>query len=265
MISALTDGFYGPAWPGVLSDSSGGSESAAAVGPPPVWDDEVLAVAFATLPEPWQTALWHRWVERDDQTTISPYVGRSPDEVDDLIATARRGLIDAFIREYQAAGPFRSDGAGIVPLLAGYANGTLSDEQRLIVDTHLRNDRIAVADPLPAPPAPAPPGGRSVEGPAALAPPTLRRHDAVDSRRLLELFRHLDTRFSDAIAPGVLSMPSDPANPVVPPKSGPTRPDHPVAPRPTPGDDDAMRGRRLAAVVASLVVVLAVIAGLVML
>ncbi len=255
LLAEHTQGFYGPRWPGVLAGDD--ERSVLASG-----DDELLAVAFATLPEPWQTALWHRHVDELDVDDIAPFVGRSAGDVDDLLATARRGLIDAFFREYERTGPFDADAAVIVPLLAGYHRRSLTPAEHELVVEHLRRDHIAIAPPVSAF---SPPTGDPLDAPApgdetgagfhppdpALAPPVLRRHDAVDSRRLLDLVSTLDRRLPAAIAPGVISM------------SAESRTDPVPAAAPARSDDDHGR-RRWLAVAGAAVLVVGVIAAAVL-
>lgn len=74
---------------------------------------ELLATAFARLPEPWQTVLWHRSVEHLDDAAIAPLVGRPADVVAGLVAEARRGLAHAFLVETEGQIP---QGIDVAPL-----------------------------------------------------------------------------------------------------------------------------------------------------
>lgn len=102
-------GGYGPRGHGVDSVDAAGDGA------------ELLATAFARLPEPWQTVLWHRIVEGLADDEIAPLVGRPTTEVGTLVATARRGLADAFLAE--------TDGR----IRYGLDVGPLAD----LIDTHL--------------------------------------------------------------------------------------------------------------------------------
>lgn len=70
---------------------------------------EMLAVSFARLPEPWQTALWHRHIDGLGDPAVAPLVGRDPAEVGELMATARRGLAHAFLVECDGVRPIVND------------------------------------------------------------------------------------------------------------------------------------------------------------
>lgn len=95
VIAAVFGGSYGP-----------GTSSA-------VDGAEVLATAFARLPEPWQTVLWHRTVEHLDDAAIAPLVGRPADAVAGLLAEAQRGLTHAFLVETEGRIP---EGIDVTPL-----------------------------------------------------------------------------------------------------------------------------------------------------
>ncbi|MEM1334215.1 MAG: hypothetical protein AAGG08_12225, partial [Actinomycetota bacterium] len=225
---------------------------------PAVGDDDLLALAFSTLPEPWQVALWHRHVDRETDDAVAVHLGRDPGDLDSLFDDARRGLVDAFFREYEALGPVAGDAAGIVPLLAGHHRGSLSEAEQRRVEQHLRLDRIGIARP----PSPGPTSiiGDDTSSPARpLDPPALRPHDAVDSRRLLDLVSSLDHRLAPAIAPGVIAMSDTPS--ALPPPDAAAPNSVPNA-RPNSEPDDDGRRRRLVVIGAVAVVAVLAIAAL---
>lgn len=169
-IAAVTDGAFGPA-----SFDSGID----------LVDDDgrLLASAFARLPEPWQTVLWHIHVERQTAAEVSPLVGRSVIAVTELLSTAERGLVDAYLAEYLRAADLADESREIVPLLGGYLRGALAPHEQRIVEVHLHDD-LAQA------------GGED----------GIRHHAAGDSRRLMEVARSLPETLPPAIAPGITGM-----------------------------------------------------------
>lgn len=193
-------------------------------------DDDLLATAFARLPEPWQTVLWHSYVEQLTAAEISPLVGRTAIDVSELVKTAERGLVDAFLIEYISVGSLAEGDDRIVAMLGGYDRGTLAAHDQRKVELHL-----AAAAPATAPAAPAAPA-MAVEpaaAPVAAAPLSLfepppdqvahadpvdrtvrvdrtqrggRLHDADDSRRLIGVISSLDSVLPAAIAPGITGL-----------------------------------------------------------
>lgn len=169
-IAAVTDGAFGPA----TFDSDVDLVDD---------DDRLLASAFARLPEPWQTVLWHLHVEQLTAAEVSPFVGRSVIDVTELLSIAERGLVDAYLAEYLRAADFPDASGEIVPLLGGYLRDALPPNEQRIVEAHLHDDL-------------AHPGG---EG-------GVRHHSAGDSRRLIAVARSLPEALPPAIAPGITGM-----------------------------------------------------------
>lgn len=122
----ITGGHYGP----------GTSEEELA----PDGDDVLLARAFARLPEPWQTVLWHSYVEHLTAAEVSPLVGRSTNDIPDLITTAERGLVDAFAIEVMHACELDDETAAVVPLLSGYVRDALPPHDQRRVAQHLESN-----------------------------------------------------------------------------------------------------------------------------
>jgi|GEM_PF-5892587 len=210
-LSRITDGRYGPTPAGTASTTG------------PDHDQEIMAQAFARLPEPWQTVLWHSHVEQSTAAEVSPLVGRTADAVVDLVATAERGLTDAFLVEYADAHGLADDDAELVSLLGGHVRDALSPNDSSRVIAHLEQpgaapavaslDSIVGADvpdraDLPAPAAPV--AGEPFVGVAPDAPtltqPAPRRHTSDDSRRLVAMAASLPTVLPPAIAPGITGL-----------------------------------------------------------
>lgn len=125
-MAAITGGNYGP----------GATEEEFA----PHGDDVLLARAFARLPEPWQTVLWHIYVEHLTAAEVSPLVGRSTNDIPELITTAERGLVDAFVIEVMHATELDDETATVVPLLSGYVRDALPPHDQRRVAQHLESN-----------------------------------------------------------------------------------------------------------------------------
>lgn len=137
----------------------------------------LIARAFGRLPEPWQTVLWHSHVEQLSAAEVSPLVGRATSDVTDLVATAERGLIDAYALEALAAWEVDDETAAVILLLSGYVRDALPPHDQRRVERHL-----AAVDEDPAP-----------EG-ATLA------------RDMLALVKTLPDVLPGAVAPGVTGL-----------------------------------------------------------
>ena len=173
--------------PRAIAAVTGGSYGPATVDPsvPRIADDrQLLATAFGRLPEPWQTVLWHTHVERLTAAEVSPLVGRTVHEVTELLSTAERGLIDAYLLEYLEAGEFDDDSAALLPLLSGYVRTALPAHEERVVEAHLESGSGGEVDPATG----------------------LRHHGADDSRRLIRVASSLPTVLPPAIAPGITGM-----------------------------------------------------------
>ena len=167
-IAAVTGGSYGPASVDSAVDRIDD-------------DNRLLAAAFARLPEPWQTVLWHTHVEHLTAAEVSPLVGRSANEVVALVSTADRGLIDAYLQEYLQAGEFDADSVALIALLDGYIRSSLSANEQRLVEAHLGSGVVGGVDPSTG----------------------VRRQGAEESRRLIDVALSLGTVLPPAIAPAI--------------------------------------------------------------
>ncbi|WP_164716113.1 sigma-70 family RNA polymerase sigma factor [Streptomyces sp. WAC 06738] len=61
---------------------------------------DLVLRAFRSLPERWQTALWHTAVEGEPPDRIAPLLGLSPSGVRSLTARAREGLRQAYLEAH---------------------------------------------------------------------------------------------------------------------------------------------------------------------
>ena len=163
VFAALSGGSYGPTPVGGTGEPGRGRDADL---------DVLLADAFARLPEPWQTVLWHRRVECLTSAEISPLVGRATQDVADVLTTAERGLADGFLLEYVQTHTLDDADARAVLLLGGHVRGTLSPVEQRVVTDHLAGD--------PA-----------------------------DGRRLIRYISALPERLADAVAPGLTGLSVD--------------------------------------------------------
>lgn len=214
-LASLSGGMYGPAPRGDEAPEHDARD------PFDVSDDELIATAFALLPEPWQTVLWHSHVEQLTAAEISPLVGRTTYDVAELIHTAERGLVDAFLLEYIGVGPLPPESEHVVSMLGGYVRGTLPPHDQRVVERHLSGESSAgensadegVVSESATPAAPTMPSASAetdvdVESDARspFAPPAARRHTPADSRRLVDVIGSLGSFVPSAIAPGVTGL-----------------------------------------------------------
>lgn len=167
-------------------------------------DDRLLASAFGQLPEPWQTVLWHTHVEQLSAAEVSPLVGRTVNEVTELLATAERGLIDAYLLEYSEEGAFDAASSTLIPLLSGHVRGALPPHEQRRIDRHLAvvddaiesdGDQSLVNDE--------PDVYNEDESPDATGPRILRSDD---TRRLIRVASTIPELLPTAIAPGVTRL-----------------------------------------------------------
>lgn len=97
---------------------------------------EVVRDALKNLPERWQKVLWLSEVDRIPHKEIGALLDLSPNAVAALAVRARRGLADAYLRQYLAAAPSPACRTA-ARHLPGYINGTLSRHRRISVDDHI--------------------------------------------------------------------------------------------------------------------------------
>lgn len=99
-------------------------------------DKELVARAFANLPERWQTVLWHTEVEGRPPAEVAPMLGIAPNAVAALAYRAREGLREAYLQAHlqiePPAGCKETRGR-----LGGYVRDSLSNRDRAKVEAHL--------------------------------------------------------------------------------------------------------------------------------
>jgi RNA polymerase sigma factor (sigma-70 family) len=100
----------------------------------------LIAKAFASLPERWQTVLWHTEVEGETPAQIAPILGLTPNGVSALAYRAREGLRQAYLQMHLSdnnADPAAERCRGTLERLGAWARLGLSKRERGQVDTHL--------------------------------------------------------------------------------------------------------------------------------
>ncbi|MFB9312692.1 sigma-70 family RNA polymerase sigma factor [Nocardioides plantarum] len=121
----------------VWEDEPTDRETAPAADVPLETSDEarLVARAFDSLPERWQTVLWHTVVENDDHATVGRLLGIKANAVAALAFRARDGLREAYLTAHLGQLP-----AGCQPTrgsLAAFARGGLHGRRERVVQAHL--------------------------------------------------------------------------------------------------------------------------------
>ncbi|ANZ39575.1 hypothetical protein BBK82_29535 [Lentzea guizhouensis] len=100
----------------------------------------LAATAFASLPERWQTVLWHTAIEGQSPGEVAPILGLSPNGVSAMAHRAREGLRRAYLQAHVARDPSERCRATVAKLGA-WTRGGLSARESMQLDNHL--DRCA--------------------------------------------------------------------------------------------------------------------------
>jgi hypothetical protein len=124
--------------------------------------------------------LWHTHVEQLSAAEVSPLVGRSANEVGELVATAERGLTDAFLREYLDRTPIEAPSAILVSMLGGYVRSSLPPGDQRRIEEHLQQHAVVGDEPS--------------------------RHTSADTQRLISIVSSLPLVLPPAIAPGITGL-----------------------------------------------------------
>ncbi len=99
-------------------------------------ESSLIATAFASLPERWQTVLWHTQVEGQTPAETGVLLGMSANAVSSLAFRAREGLREAYLQAHLADTAAERCRA-TVERLGGWARGGLSRREKAQVDAHL--------------------------------------------------------------------------------------------------------------------------------
>src|SRR6478672_3227360 len=108
------------------------------------FESTAAARAFASLPERWQTVLWHTEVEGQKPAEVAPLLGMSANSVSALAYRAREGLRQAFLSMHaQATGDDAC--AWTHEHLGAHIRGGLSRRDAARVERHLEECRPCTA------------------------------------------------------------------------------------------------------------------------
>ncbi len=97
----------------------------------------LVSKAFASLPERWQTVLWHTEVERERPAEVAPLLGLTPNGVAALAYRAREGLRQQYLQEHIGTDP---DAAcrWAMERLGAYVRGGLARRDTAKINAHLK-------------------------------------------------------------------------------------------------------------------------------
>ncbi|MCP2241641.1 sigma-70 family RNA polymerase sigma factor, partial [Lentzea aerocolonigenes] len=99
-------------------------------------DQELAASAFATLPERWQTVLWHTAIEGQSPGEIAPLLGLTANGVSAMAFRAREGLRKAFLQAHVNQEPAERCRATVTKLGA-WTRGGLKGREAVQLDAHM--------------------------------------------------------------------------------------------------------------------------------
>ena len=99
-------------------------------------DQSLAARAFASLPEHWQTVLWHTEIEGQTPAQIAPLLGLTPNGVSAMAYRAREALRKAYLQAHVAQNPSERCRATTAKLGA-WTRGGLSKRETTQVEAHL--------------------------------------------------------------------------------------------------------------------------------
>jgi len=96
----------------------------------------IVSRAYSSLPERWQTVLWHTEVEGLNPAEVAPLLGLTANGVAALAYRAREGLRQAYLQQH-LMGPLETDCQPYSDRLGSYARGGLSKRETAQVEGHL--------------------------------------------------------------------------------------------------------------------------------
>ncbi|MCL2552911.1 MAG: sigma-70 family RNA polymerase sigma factor [Actinomycetia bacterium] len=103
--------------------------------------EQSLAVrAFRTLPERWQTVLWHTAVEDESPSTVAPLLGLTPNATAVLAHRAREGLRQAYLQAHVSSSlTAEGECARFADRLGAHARGGLRVRADRELNRHLKD------------------------------------------------------------------------------------------------------------------------------
>jgi RNA polymerase sigma factor (sigma-70 family) len=99
-------------------------------------DQALAATAFASLPERWQTVLWHTAIEGQSPGEIAPLLGLTANGVSAMAFRAREGLRKAFLQAHVKQEPAERCRATVTKLGA-WTRGGLKGREAVQLDAHM--------------------------------------------------------------------------------------------------------------------------------
>ncbi|WP_434445529.1 sigma-70 family RNA polymerase sigma factor [Lentzea sp. E54] len=99
-------------------------------------DQALAATAFATLPDRWQTVLWHTAIEGQSPGEIAPMLGLTANGVSAMAFRAREGLRKAFLQAHVNQEPAERCRATVTKLGA-WTRGGLKGRDAVQLDAHM--------------------------------------------------------------------------------------------------------------------------------
>ncbi|MET9227893.1 sigma-70 family RNA polymerase sigma factor [Lentzea sp. NPDC003310] len=99
-------------------------------------DQTLAATAFATLPERWQTVLWHTAIEGQSPGEIAPLLGLTANGVSAMAFRAREGLRKAFLQAHVNQEPAEKCRATVTKLGA-WTRGSIKGREAIQIDEHM--------------------------------------------------------------------------------------------------------------------------------
>jgi DNA-directed RNA polymerase specialized sigma24 family protein len=141
--AALAAGAADPATFGVLPEPDAPITVAA--------HQDLVRLAYETLPAEWQQVLWRTEVERRTPVMLAGSYGSNPNALAALAYRAREGLRQAYL-SLHATGSMRRDCQPFVPMIPSLTRGTLAETEEEAITAHLaectecraRRDEMAV-------------------------------------------------------------------------------------------------------------------------
>ncbi|WP_304452830.1 sigma-70 family RNA polymerase sigma factor [Nocardiopsis sp. YSL2] len=97
----------------------------------------LIARAFLSLPERWQSVLWHTEIEGIKPAEAAPILGMNANGVAALAYRAREGLRQAYLQMHLAGGAAPEACRPALNLLGAYVRGGLSKRDTAKVDSHM--------------------------------------------------------------------------------------------------------------------------------
>ncbi|WP_449060518.1 thiopeptide-type bacteriocin biosynthesis protein [Planomonospora algeriensis] len=96
----------------------------------------LVARAFLSLPERWQSLLWHVEVEKSGPADVAPLIGLPADQVAELLGRAKEGLRQACLKVHLSGTP-RKGCRPSLSKMGAYVRGGLVKRETRLIDRHM--------------------------------------------------------------------------------------------------------------------------------